>query len=129
VLSAASHRSSAPADPVLVQATQPTTGDHAAVVARSADGAIVGRATLSRLYGARGELQLELAPTTVIALALIDALEGSARARGMVQLELDPGHVPSGAIEALRRSRAIHERERGTHLHLTWPTTKPLVIS
>ena len=74
-------------------------------------------------------MQLELAPTTVIALALIDALEGSARARGLVALELDPGHAPGGAIEALRRSRSTDERERGTHLHLTWPTTQPLVTS
>jgi hypothetical protein len=118
-----------PPDPVLVRAAEPTTVDCASVVALGADGAIVGRATMARLYGARGAVQLELAPTTAIALALIDALEGSARARGLAQLELDPGHVPTGAIEALRRSRPTHERARGTHLHLTWPTTRPLVTS
>ena len=116
-------------DPVLVRAAEPSTVDNASVVALSADGTIVGRATMSRLYGARAELQLELAPTTAIALALIDTLEGSARARGLAQLEIDPGGVPTGAIEALRRSRTTHEALRGTNLHLTWPTTQPLVIS
>jgi hypothetical protein len=118
-----------PPDPVLVRVAEPTTVDRASVVALGADGAVVGRATMSRLYGARGALALELAPTTAIALALIDSLEGSARARGLAQLELDPGNVPTGAIEALRRSRPTHDRLRGTCLHLTWPTTQPLVTS
>ena len=118
---------SPPPDPVLVRAAEPTTVDRTSVVALGADGAIIGRATMSRLYGARGALALELAPTTAIALALIDTLEGSARARGLAELELDPRHVPTGAIEALRRSRLTHERRRGTHLQLTWPTTQPLV--
>jgi hypothetical protein len=120
---------SPPPDPVRVRAAEPTTVDCAAVVALGADGAIVGRATMSRLYGARGSLQLDLAPTTAIALALIDRLEGSARARGLAQLEIDPRHAPDGAIEALRRSRRAHERRHGNRLHLTWPTTQPLVTS
>ena len=123
------HTTSPPPDAVLVRASDPATADHASVVALGADGAIVGRATLSRLYGARGELQLELAPTTAIALALIDTLEDGARARGVAELELDPGHAPAGAIQALRRSRPTHPRQRGDHLHLTWPTTQPPVIS
>jgi hypothetical protein len=116
-------------DPVRVRAAEPTTVDCAAVIALGADGTIVGRATMSRLYGARGSLQLDLAPTIPIALALIDSLEGSARARGLAQLEIDTRHAPNGAIEALRRSRQTHERRRGTQLHLTWPTTQPLVTS
>jgi hypothetical protein len=116
-------------DPVLVRAAEPSTVDNASVVALSADGAIVGRATVSRLYGARGAVALELAPTTPIALALIDSLEGSARALGLAQLEIDAGSVPTGAVEALRRSRTTHEARRGTNLHLTWPTTQPLVTS
>jgi len=120
---------SPPPDPVRVRTAEPTTVDCAAVIALGADGAIVGRGTMSRLYGARGSLQLDLAPTTPIALALIDSLEGSARARGLAQLEIDPRHAPTGAIEALRRSRPTHERRHGTNLHLTWPTTQPPVIS
>ena len=116
-------------DPVLVRAAEPSTVDNASVVALSVDGAIVGRATMSRLYGARAELRLDLAPTTAIALALIDTLEGSARARGIAQLELDLARAPVGAIEALRRSRPTHEQQRGNHVNLTWPTTQPLVTS
>ena len=123
---AGAHTSSAAPDAVLVRASDPATADHASVVALGADGAIVGRATMSRLYGARGALQLELAPTTAIALALIETLEDGARARGLAQLELDPEHVPTGTIQALRRSRPTHQRRRGTHLHLTWPTTQAL---
>ncbi len=117
------HTTSPPPDAVLVRASDPATADHASVVALGADGAIVGRATMSRLYGARGALQLELAPTAAIALALIDTLEDGARARGLSQLELDPEHGPTGTIRALRRSRPTHERRRGSHLNLTWPTT------
>jgi len=123
------HTTTPPPDAVLVRASDPATADHASAVALGADGAIVGRATLSRLYGARGELQLELAPTTAIALALIDTLEDGARARGLAQLELDPEHVATGTVEALLRSRPTHERRRGTHLHLTWPTTQALETS
>jgi hypothetical protein len=118
------HTTSAPPDAVRVRAADPATADHAAAVALDADGAIVGRATMSRLYGARAALALELAPTTAIALALIDTLEDGARTRGLAQLELDPEHVPTGTIRALRRSRPTHERRRGGHLHLTWPTTQ-----
>ena len=74
-------------------------------------------------------MTLELAPSTVIALALIDTLEEGARARGVAELELDPGHAPAGAIQALRRSRPTHDRRRGDHLRLTWPTSQPSVIS
>jgi hypothetical protein len=118
-----------PPDPVRVRASEPSTVDCAAVIALGADGTIVGRATMSRLYGARASLQLDLAPTIPIALALIDSLEGSARVRGLAQLEIDPRNAPYGAIEALRRSRPTHEHRRGTQLHLTWPTTQPLVTS
>jgi hypothetical protein len=123
------HGVSPPPDPVLVRAAEPTTLDRASVVALSADGAIVGRATMARLYGARGAVTLELAPSTIIALALIDTLEQGARARGVAELELDPGQASAGAIQALRRSRPTHERQRGDHLHLAWPTTQPSVIS
>jgi hypothetical protein len=124
----ARHNISPPPDPVLVRAADPTTFDHASVVALGADGTIVGRATMARLYGARGAVTLELAPSTAIALALIDTLEDGARARGVAELELDPGDAPAGAVQALRRSRPTHERLRGDHVHLTWPTTQPSVI-
>jgi hypothetical protein len=123
------HTTSRSPDAVHVRASDPATADHASVVALGTDGIIVGRASMSRLYGARGALHLELAPTTAIALALIDTLEADARARGLAQLELDPEHVPTGTVQALRRSRRTHERRRGTHLHLTWPTTQPLETS
>jgi hypothetical protein len=55
----AQHRITSPVpDPVLVRAAEPSTVDNASVVALSADGAIVGRATMSRLYGARGAVAL-----------------------------------------------------------------------
>ena len=78
-------------DPVVVRPSGPETLDRAAVVAVDGDGSIVGRATLSRLYGPRAEIHLELAPTTTITLALIDALEREARTRRLVRLELDAG--------------------------------------
>ena len=80
---------SAAPDPLLVRASDPETLDRAAVVAVDANGSIVGRATLARLYGLRAEIQLELAPSTTITLALIDALEREARRRRLVRLELD----------------------------------------
>lgn len=132
---APTRRSCAPADPVLVRPAEPTTRDRASVVALGADGAIVGRATLSRLYGARGEVQLELAPTSAIALALIDKLEGSARGRGLARVELDPKHLSDDVIAALRRSRPTCDDHRSAHqpfgedLPLTWPITKSLVTS
>ena len=61
--------------------SDPETLDHAAVVALDSEGSIVGRATLARLYGLRAEIRLELAPTTMVALALVDALEREARKR------------------------------------------------
>jgi hypothetical protein len=115
--------------PVTVRAAEPTTNDRASVVALAAGGAIVGRATVSRLYGARGEVQLELAPTTEIALALIDTLEGSARGRGLAQLELDSRHASEGVIAALRGSRAARQDQRSSELYVTWPTTKNRVTA
>jgi hypothetical protein len=109
--------------PLFVRASGSQTLDHASVVALGADGAIVGRATLSRLYGARGEVQIGLAPTTAIALALIAAIEGNARARGLASLELDPSGLPGEVIAALRRSRPARDEPCGKHLHLIWPTT------
>jgi hypothetical protein len=116
---------STPPDAVVVRASEPGTVDRASVVALGANGAVVGRATLLRLYGARGELALELAPSTVVALALIDAIEADARVRGLAQLELDAGQLPLAVVQALRRSRSIREEYRGKHRHLTWPTTNP----
>jgi hypothetical protein len=110
---------------VTVHAAGPASVDQASVVAIAADGAVVGRATLSRLYGARGEVRLELAPTAAIALALVDGLERDASARGLGQLELAAGDLPGGVIEALRRSRPARDNLRGTHPRLTWPTSHP----
>jgi hypothetical protein len=51
-------RMSAVTDPVVVRSSGPETVDHATVVT----GVSVGRATLSRLYGLRAEIRLELDP-------------------------------------------------------------------
>jgi hypothetical protein len=114
---------SAVPDPVVVRAAEPETVDHAAVVGVDRDGSIVGRATLSRLYGLRAEIHLELAPTTTIALALIDALEREARKRRLVRLELDADGLSDSILEALRRWRSVADELRASHLYLTWPTT------
>jgi hypothetical protein len=110
-------------DPVVVRPSEPETLDHAAVVAVDADGAIVGRATLSRLYGLRAEIQLELAPSTTIALVLVDALEREARKRRLARLEVDAATLSESVVAALRRWRAIAPQLRANHLYLTWPTT------
>ena len=110
-------------DPVVVRASEPETLDHAAVVAVDGDGSIVGRAALSRLYGFRAEIQLELAPSTTIALALVDALEREARKRGLVRLELDADPLPDSLVAAVRRWRPVADELRASHLYLTWPTT------
>ena len=114
---------SAAPDPVVVRPSEPETLDHAAVVAVDGDGSIVGRATLSRLYGLRAEIQLELAPSTTITLALIDALEREARKRRLVRLELDAAALSDSTVAALRRWRPVADERRASHLYLTWSTT------
>jgi hypothetical protein len=109
--------------PVLVRSTEPETLDRAAVVALDDNGAIVGRASLSRLYGMRAEIQLELAPTTTVTLALIDALEREARKRALDRLELDAVVLSDSAVAALRRWRPMTDEVRASHTYLTWSTT------
>ena len=110
-------------DPLAVRPTGPETIDRAQVVALDGAGAVVGRATLSRLYGSRGEVELELAPTTAVALALVDAIEHAARSRGLARLELDASGAAERVIGALRRRRTVSDERRGVRLFLTWPTT------
>jgi|SRR5512132_1985603 hypothetical protein len=114
---------SAVPEPVVVRAAEPETLDHAVVVAVDRDGSIVGRATLSRLYGLRAEIQIELAPTTTIALALIDGLEREARKRRLVRLEVDALALPDATAAVLRRWRPIADERRGPYAYLTWPAT------
>lgn len=114
---------SAVSDPVVVRLSDPETLDRAAVVALDSEGSIVGRATLSRLYGLRAEIQLELAPSTMVALALVDALEREARKRRLVRLEVDAASLSESVVTALRRWRSIATELRATHLYLTWSTT------
>jgi hypothetical protein len=114
---------SAAPNPVLVRSSEPETLDRAAVVAVDGNGAIVGRATLSRLYGMRAEIHLALAPSTAIALALVDALEREARRRGLVRLELDAVPLSDSLVAAVRRRRPVADETRMSHLFLTWPTT------
>jgi hypothetical protein len=114
---------SAAPDPVLVRSSEPETLDRAAVVAVDGNGAIVGRASLSRLYGMRAEIDLEHAPSTTIALALVDALEREARRRGLVRLVLDPVPLSDSLIAAVRRRRSIAGEVRASHTYLTWSTT------
>ena len=114
---------SAVPDPVLVRSSQPETLDRATVVAADANGSIVGRAALSRLYGMRGQVDLELAPTTTVTLALIDALEREARKRGLVRLELDRAVLSDSNVAALRRWRPTADEVRASHSYLTWSTT------
>ncbi len=112
-----------PPDPVLVRPTGPATLDSASLIAFDAIGTIVGRATLSRMYGARGELQLELARTGTVALALIDAVERAARDRGLVNLELNASKTADRLVAALRRARPTRDEQRGTDLRVTWTPT------
>jgi hypothetical protein len=114
---------SAVPDPVVVRASEPDTLDDAAVVALDRDGATVGRATLSRLYGLRAEVRIDLAPTTTITLVLIDALEREARKRSIVRLELDAAALSDSTVAALRRWRPLTDEIRASHAYLTWPTT------
>ena len=110
-------------DSVVVRPSEPETLDRAAVVALDADGSIVGRATLSRLYGLRAEVRLDLAPSPTITLALIDALEREARKRRLVRLELEVDALSDATVAALRRWRSVANEFRASHLYLTWPTT------
>ena len=110
-------------DPLTVRPAGTETVDRSDVIARDGAGAVVGRATLSRLYGSRGELELELAPTTTVALALVDAIEQSARSRGLARLEIDANEAAELVVAVLRRWRVVSEERRGLRLFLTWPTT------
>lgn len=114
---------SAVPDPLTVRPSGPETVDRAEVVALDAVGAVVGRATLSRLYGSRGELDFEHAPTTTVALALVDAIEREARTRGLARLELDATAASERVVAALRRWRDVSDEPRGFRRYLTWPTT------
>ena len=114
---------SAVPEPVVVRPSEPETVDHAAVVAVDGDGSIVGRATLTRLYGLRAEIRLELASSATITLALIDALEREARKRRLVRLELDAVPLSDSLVAAVRRWRPVADELRTSHLFLTWPTT------
>src|SRR4051794_13124421 len=114
---------SAAANRVVVRSSEPETVDRATVVALDGHGSIVGRASLSRLYGMRAEIQLELAPTTTVALALIDALEREARKRGLERLELDAVVLSDSTVTALRRWRPITDELRASNTYLTWSTT------
>ena len=110
-------------EPLSVRLADPETLDRAAVVAVDTNGTIVGRATLSRLYGLRAEIELDLAPSTTIALALVDALEREARKRRLSRLEVDASGLSESVVVALRRWRPVAAELRATHLYLTWPTT------
>jgi hypothetical protein len=109
-------------DPLTVRPSGPETVDRAEIVALDAVGAVVGRATLSRLYGSRGELALEDAPTTTAALALVDAIEREARTRGLARLELDTSTASERVVAALCRWRDVSDERRGFRRYLTWPT-------
>jgi hypothetical protein len=113
---------SAAADSLVVRPAGPEMLDRAEVVAIDAIGAIVGRAALQRLYGSRGAIELEQAPSTDVALALVDSIEREARARGLGRLELDVGHASPSVVAALRHWRDVSSEPRGSHTYLTWPT-------
>jgi hypothetical protein len=114
---------SAVPDPIVVRPSDPQTLDHAMVVAVDGDGSIVGRATLSRLYGLRAEIQLQQAPSATTAIALVDALEREARQRGLMRLEFDAVDLSESVVAALRRWRPVTDELRASHPYLTWPTT------
>ena len=116
---------SAGPDPLVVRPAGPATLDRAAFVAVDGCGTIVGRATLSRMYGSRGELQLELARTGTVALALVEAIERAARERGLAQLELNASETGDSLVEALRHARPAREEQFGSDVWMTWPTTPP----
>jgi hypothetical protein len=114
---------SAVSDPLTVRPSGPETIDRAEVVALDAGGTVVGRATLSRLYGSRGELAFQSAPSTAVALALVDAIEREARTRGLARLELAATAASARVVAALRRWRDVSDERRGLRPYLTWPTT------
>jgi hypothetical protein len=116
---------SAGLDPLLVRPSGPMTLDRMSFVAVDGRETIVGRATLSRMYGARGELQLELARTGSVTLALVEAIERAARERGLAQLELNASQTGERLVAAVRHARPIHEEQFGSDLWMTWPTTPP----
>jgi hypothetical protein len=113
----------AAADVLRLRHADAATVDRARVLALDGDDVVVGRATVSRLYGARGEIRLELATSDEVARCLLDAVEYLAVERGIQRLELDARAVSAPLLAALRASRPIRDEQRGTHLHLTWPTT------
>lgn len=114
---------SGPPAAAAVRASASATPGDACIVALDREGAIVGRARLSRLYGRRGEVHLDLAPTDEIAIALVSALEANASAHGLAQLELEQGGVPTDVVVALRRARRAHDELRGSTPRLIWQTT------
>jgi hypothetical protein len=116
---------SAGPDPLLVRPSAPGTLDHTSFVAVDAIGTIVGRATLSRMYGARGELELELAPNGTVALALIEAVERAACERGLAQLELNASQTSDSLLAAVRHARPTRDEQFGSDVWMTWPTTPP----
>lgn len=107
----------------------PDSVDDVTLVATAPDGTILGEATVSRLYGARGELLLllhgepvRLPAVTDVAAALIDEIERAARSRGLTRLELDASTADRIAVMAVLE----HARRRDARLQLSWPTTTPV---
>ena len=114
---------SAAADSLTVRVFGPETVDETEVVAVDTAGNVVGRASLSRLYGLRAALTFDVAPDTTVALVLADALEREARLRGVRRLELDASAASGRVVCALRRWRDVRTEPRGDRIYLTWPTT------
>lgn len=108
---------------IVVRPSQPHTLDRAAAVAADGDGSVVGRATLSRLYGLRAKIELELTASDAVTIALIDALEQEARQRRLVRLELAARSVSLAIADALRQGRDATDERRGDLPYLTWSTT------
>jgi hypothetical protein len=108
---------------IAVRPSQPETLDRAAVVAVDGDSSIVGRATPSRLYGLRAEIEVELTTSDAVTIALIDALEQEARRRRLVRLELAARSVSGAIADAVRQGRDAADERRGDLPYLTWPTT------
>jgi hypothetical protein len=107
----------------IVRPSEPSTLDRAAVVAGDRKGSIVGRATLSRLYGLRAEIDVELTTSDTVTIALIDALEQEARRRRLLRLELAARSVSRAIADVLRQRREAADERRGDLPYLTWPTT------
>ena len=96
--------------------------DGAVAVALAGDD-VVGRATLTRLYGARAELVLDSPGGDGVNERLLEALEGAAGEHNLRRLELDVGTAPPDFVAAVRRTRLTREEHRGEQVRLTWPTT------